>query len=264
MKVMLASKFLSALLVVAIANCSSATKSKNSIASQHSSPNVSTSQTPSIQNQLNKTTVSAQVKFNAEDPMKNMILKNRIMAGMIGLICLNACSVTGHRFLAYQVAGDRAYLNGDYEEAEKQYRAALRLAEQNGRQNPNVITALRSLATVYEDQKKDAEAEALYRDRITLADSEWRNDPKWLYMVYDDLAMFYLYRNRYEDARPLIMRAIELREMAFGPQDPEVAEGLEYYSLLLRAKGHEQEAVQMENRAKDIRSKQIPQAKPAQ
>ena len=73
--------------------------------------------------------------------------------------------------------------------------------------------------------------------------------------LYDDLAMFYLLRDKYDDAHPLYLKSLDLRAKAFGVNAIQVAQGLELYAALLKGMQHEQEGLEMEARAKAIRGK---------
>jgi tetratricopeptide (TPR) repeat protein len=154
-----------------------------------------------------------------------------------------------------RTAGDEAFARGDYAEAEKQYKGALDLAKQNGAENANFIFAAGDLARLYLVEKREAEAETLFRQRLSIAEKIWINNPKSLFFVYDDLAMFYLLRDRYDDAHPLYLKSLDLRAQAFGVNATQVAQGLELYAALLKGKQHEQEGLEMEARAKAIRGK---------
>ena len=59
-------------------------------------------------------------------------------------------------------------------------------------------------------------------------------------------------QGRYADAEPLHKRALAIREKAFGPEHPNVAQGLANYAALLRETGRTAEANKMEARAKAI------------
>lgn len=178
-----------------------------------------------------------------------------------GLALLSSCPLLSEdtRVHHQRTAGDEAFARGDYAAAEKHYKGAVDLAKQNGPENSNFIFAAGDLARLYSVEKRDAEAETLFRQRLSIAEKLWINNPKSLIFVYDDLAIFYLLRDRYDDARPLYLKSLKLREQAFGVNAPEVAQGLELYAALLKAKHHEQEALEMEARARAIREKSAPQ-----
>ena len=63
----------------------------------------------------------------------------------------------------YIAAGNAAYQQGDYTEAEKQYAAALIEAEGVGPEHPGVALSLNNLAALYDVQGRYAEAEPLYK-----------------------------------------------------------------------------------------------------
>ena len=65
-----------------------------------------------------------------------------------------------------------AYLQGDYTEAEKQFAAALKEAEQFAPKDPRLATGLNSLAEVYRAQGRYAEAEPLYKRSLAKHRSE--------------------------------------------------------------------------------------------
>lgn len=165
---------------------------------------------------------------------------------------LASCSHTDGAKLPsdYRSQGDQAYLQHNYAEAEKLYKAAIELAEKNG-SDASVIIALRSLAQVYLEQGKDDEVEAIYKRRLALAKEVWAEDPKNLATVYDDLGIFYILKDRYTEAEPLYKQAIALRETTFGANDPKTIERVEFYALLLRQKGRDKEAAQLEARVKE-------------
>ena len=65
-------------------------------------------------------------------------------------------------------AGNNAYQDGNYTEAEKLYFAALKEAEGFGPQDPRLATSLYNLALVYGNQGKYTEAEPLYRRSLAI------------------------------------------------------------------------------------------------
>lgn len=159
------------------------------------------------------------------------------------------------RALRHQIAGDQAFTQKDYVEAEKQYKAAIAEAEKAGPENGMVIIALHYLAQVYSAQQRDDEAEAILKRRLAMAEKIWVQEPKLLAAAYDDLAIFYLTKNRPADAKPYYERALTVEAEAFGADSLEVARLLELYAGLLRLKNEDAEAIQMETRANAIRSK---------
>jgi len=175
------------------------------------------------------------------------------------LTLLGSCPLLSEdtRIHHQRTAGDEAFVRGDYAEAEKQYKGALDLAKRTGPENSNFVFTAGDLARLYSVEKRDDEAETLFRQRLEIAERIWIKEPQSLLFVYDDLALFYLLRNRYDNAHPLYLKSLDLRAQAFGANATEVAQGLELYAALLKAKQHDQEGLEMEARAKAIRGKSI-------
>jgi tetratricopeptide (TPR) repeat protein len=69
-----------------------------------------------------------------------------------------------------------------------------------------------------------------------------------------DLGMLYHIQGRYAEAEPFYKRALAIREKAFGPDHPNVAESLSLLAELYRAAKRETEAKELEARAARIRS----------
>ncbi len=78
---------------------------------------------------------------------------------------------------------------------------------------------------------------------------------------FNNLAV--LYHARYAEAEPLHERSLAIREMALGPDHPDVAPSLENYAALLGEVGRTAEAEEMEARAEAIWAKHA-QENPAQ
>ncbi|MGH9941251.1 MAG: tetratricopeptide repeat protein, partial [Pyrinomonadaceae bacterium] len=165
----------------------------------------------------------------------------KFVNSFIIFVCLSqfsSCRTSFSKLQAHLNAGDKAYQQGNYGEAEKEYLSAVSEAEKNGSDNVMVIISLRFLAQIYTAQGKAQEAEAVYKKRINLAESSLDEDPSYQATVYDDLAVFYILRNRFSDAEFIYQQGISLIEEAYGVNDARVAEKLEYYATLLRAKNY--------------------------
>jgi hypothetical protein len=70
-------------------------------------------------------------------------MRHKIILIELLLICLASCHYTRNytekSFLDYVNAGDKAYSQRNYPEAEKQYEAALNIAQKNGPESSDVI-----------------------------------------------------------------------------------------------------------------------------
>jgi tetratricopeptide (TPR) repeat protein len=112
-----------------------------------------------------------------------------------------------------------------------------------------------SLAQVYVAQNRMSEAEMIYQKRVALADKSLQSDPAYLITVYDDLATFYILENRISEAKPVYERAILLTQTTSGSNDIRVAEKLDYYTSMLKARKQDVAASEMENQAARIRER---------
>src|SRR6266851_2052538 len=120
----------------------------------------------------------------------------RIKSGvLISLLCLLVIPVACCRFVTndYLIqrhlrVGHEALARGDYTKAENEFKSAVELSEQSANDQSSFITATGDLARLYSTEKRDAEAERLFRERISKAERLWSKDSR-LPFVYDDLAI---------------------------------------------------------------------------
>jgi tetratricopeptide (TPR) repeat protein len=149
----------------------------------------------------------------------------------------------------------RLFALGDLDGSEKEWRAALTLAEGSGDIEPGWITCLVGLAYVYDKRENIAEAERLYE--LAMHNEEAFVGPTsprfadWM----PNLAYMYDAHGRPDKAEVLFKRAISIKTAAFGPHDVKVAEVLEQYAVFLRKNGRQTEAADQETRARFIRQK---------
>jgi tetratricopeptide (TPR) repeat protein len=69
----------------------------------------------------------------------------------------------------------------------------------------------------------------------------------------DNLAFFYTYPGKYEEAEPLYKRALAIFEHASAPDLRSEQESLRHYAILLRGTNRRTEAAEMEARAGAVR-----------
>ncbi len=88
---------------------------------------------------------------------------------LVGLVCLALwpahAPAQGDLWETYMDAGAKAYQQGNYPEAEKQWAAAVKEAEGFGPQDPRLATNLNNLGELYRAQGRYAEAEPLHYPR---------------------------------------------------------------------------------------------------
>ncbi len=178
---------------------------------------------------------------------------------LVGLVCLALWPAhglaQGGQWESYITAGQQAYQQADYAEAEKQFEAALKEAEAFGPDDVRLATSFDNLATIYRAQGKFGKAEPLAKRALAIVEKALGPEHPHVSTSLNNLAELYRAQGRYEAAKPLYKRALAIREKALGPDHPRVATSLENYAALLRKTGRGAEAEYMEARAKAIRAK---------
>ncbi len=172
------------------------------------------------------------------------------------------CSAEETPWETYNSAGNKAYEQGDYAEAEKQWLAGLREAEKFGEQDPRYATSLNNLAGVYRTQGRYAQAEPLYQRSLAIKEKALGPEHPAVATGLNNLAALYIAQGKYTEAEPLYQRALLVLTRAVGPEHPHVATMLENYARMLRVLNRHDEAEKMEARAQAIRAKhaqEIPQ-----
>ena len=157
---------------------------------------------------------------------------------------------------SYKQAGQTAYDQGNYAEAERQWSAALKRAEAFGPQDWRLATSLTNLAALYHTQGKYTEAEPFYKRTLAIAEQNLGPEHPDVATMLNLLGMFYHAQGKYAEAEPLYKRALAIEEKVLGQNHPNVVTVLENYAMLLRMTNRQMEATAMEARAKAIRAKQ--------
>lgn len=123
-----------------------------------------------------------------------------------------------------------------------------------GPEHPNVAQSLNLLAVLYNAQGKYEEAERLFQQALAIWEAAWEKNPEASHgftamngMSFNHAMLFMLYE-----------RWLPIAEKALGSEHPDVAQILENYAALLRKMRHEDEAEEMELRAKAIRAQHAP------
>lgn len=113
-----------------------------------------------------------------------------------------------------------------YDEAERQYLRALRIAEKAERAadvDRFHVEVLDSLAGLYRVQARYPEAESLYRRALALAEAALGPNDIQLARLSNNLAIVYKYTARFAEASKLYQRALAITTKALGANHPEVA-----------------------------------------
>jgi CHAT domain-containing protein/Tfp pilus assembly protein PilF len=126
-----------------------------------------------------------------------------------------------------------------------------------GSDHPDVAKSLGSLAMLYADQGRYADAEPLYRRALAINEKRLGADHPDVATSLSGLAVLYTHQGRFADAEPLYRRALEINEKALGPDHPAVASSLNNLAFLYHNQGRYADAEPLCRRALAIREKAL-------
>src|SRR5262249_45395111 len=109
-------------------------------------------------------------------------------------------------------AGEAAQKKGSYAEAETHFTSALKSAEAFGGTDGRLISTIRKLAGLYDDQGKYEDAERLYERLIAADEKATGKDNPQIATDLSDLATVYRHQGRYAEAEALYQRALSMME----------------------------------------------------
>jgi|GEM_PF-3613575 len=141
--------------------------------------------------------------------MKRAIGRSILLLWTAGLIACGAHPNT-LAFLDHQNAGDKAFIRGDYAEADNHYRLALAEAEKGGKKTPLVQVALASLGTNYLAWGKYDEAESAYKRQVAVAEKVYGPDSSGMLSPLLDITWLFLKQNRVLEAEACNQRALAI------------------------------------------------------
>ena len=140
---------------------------------------------------------------------------------VVGLVFLALWPVhapaQGGQWQSYITAGEQAYQQADYAEAEKQFEAALKEAGAFGPDDVRLATSLDNLALLYDAQGRYAKAEPLYQRALAIWEKALGPEHPHVAASLNNLATLYQLQCKYADAEPLLNRALAIWEKALGP-----------------------------------------------
>ena len=103
-------------------------------------------------------------------------------------------------------------------------------------------------------QGKSAEAIPIGQRALELAEKTFGPNHPNVAKSLDTLAWVYEDQRMYAEAEPLFKRSLAIREKALGPEHPDVARSLNDLAKVYRKTGRAEEASQLEEPAKEIKS----------
>jgi tetratricopeptide (TPR) repeat protein len=182
------------------------------------------------------------------------LIKSRPRLAIVVLSALLAATTPAARgqntlWETHSRAGVEAYKAGRYPEAEKQFLAALEVAETFGPEDPRLATSLNNLAELYRAQGKLQEALPLYQRALAIWEKALGPNHPDVAQSLNNLAALYEAQGKLQEALPLYQRSLAIAEKALGPDHPNVAIVLTNYAAALRRLGRDTEADALEKPA---------------
>ena len=155
----------------------------------------------------------------------------KALFGIVAFVVALAASATAARaedlrWINENNAGNYAYGARQFDEAEKHFTAALKIAEESGAPDEHLIKSLETLIELYKSRCKWAQAEPLCRRYVRAI--ERLRGPKSLTIAekLDDLASLDSLMAKFSDADSAYQRSLAIREKALGPDHYDVARSL--------------------------------------
>lgn len=111
---------------------------------------------------------------------------------------------------------------GDLAGAEQHFRAALKIAEAAGADDPRVSTTKINLASAYCQEAKYAQAEGLLKQTLEAAERKFPPDLSNIQSSLNGLRDVYGMQNRTDEEIQVFLRIIGIHEKTLGPNHPEI------------------------------------------
>ena len=149
-------------------------------------------------------------------------------------------------------AGLTAYIEKNYSEAEKQFKAALTEAEQLSPDDWRLIQTLSNLAEVYRFQSKYSQATRYFQRLVEIDEKKFGREHPNVAAHLNNLAGNYRAQGMLAEAEPLYKRALDIWEKNLGPDNSLTLFALKNYVDLLQEMGRGGEAESYQSRLKAI------------
>jgi tetratricopeptide (TPR) repeat protein/transcriptional regulator with XRE-family HTH domain len=148
------------------------------------------------------------------------------------------------------------YEQGQYEQAEPLAQSALKIREQALKpEHPDIAYSLNILALLYYEQGQYEQADAFAQRALKIREQALEPGHPDTAISLNTLAMIYLKQGKHAEAEPLLRRALQIQERVLGATHPKLLALLEDYAHLLTHLHRDEEAAELEARAKIIRTR---------
>ena len=134
------------------------------------------------------------------------------LVGVLCLVLVSAQACTSWNWISYNNAGTEALEQGRYAEAEEQFLAALKEAENFGPEDLRLARSLNELARLYHAEDKYAEAEPLYQRSLAIWEKTLGPEHPNVATSLENYAALLDKMGREEEASSMEARAQAIRE----------------------------------------------------
>lgn len=172
-----------------------------------------------------------------------------------GLCLFLLCGCSQPSWDEAMMAGQHAFEQGRYADAERIFSSAVGKAEAFGPEDRRVAQALAALGQAYAAQNKHAEAEPAYLRALKIYQAVHGEAHPDVAATLNNLGVLYRRHGQYADAEPLLVRAVAIKEKVFGPEHLETALTLKNLAQLYAGQGQFAKAEPLFGRITAIREK---------
>ena len=172
----------------------------------------------------------------------------RLLFAACFVLSLSGCAAPPTAWNTYVAAGEEAYRQKNYPDAERSWRAALEEAE--ARRSDNLAAkTLDRLAELFYEQGRYAEAEPLLRRALKILESAFGPERSQVAVGANHLGHVQQARGQLAEAEALYARSLAINEKEFGPVHPRIAYDLASLAGIHSARGERAQAEALYRRA---------------
>ncbi len=124
-----------------------------------------------------------------------------------------------------------------------------------GKEHPDTLDSIDSLAVLYQSQGRYSEAEPLYKQALQLREKVLGKEHPDTLDSIDGLAGLYQSQGRHSEAEPLYKQALQLREKVLGKEHPDTLTSINNLAFWYQSQDRYSEAEQLYKQALQLREK---------
>jgi len=188
-----------------------------------------------------------------------------VLGVFIGILCFLMVSVNALAqnltwdlsWEHYAGAAKKAFMQGDYEKAEKLLEASLNKAKKFEKTDYRITITYSNLGLINQVQKKYSRAETYYTKSLNIKRNALPGNDPSIAREINNLATVMVAQGKYPEAEELIKEAISINEKAFGKGSLTVATNLGNLATIYAMEGDYPEAETLYLRVLEIREKAL-------